>query len=116
MDYLVKNQTLTNVCYVTLLKQLEEKIKKKKGLINQFYRWSSTNMLLLFNNVASNLLTIQRINLIYPHQSSSCFLNWKKELSSCYFAINNNVIDAVNLYLEDQYSTFYKTGIPKLQD
>ena len=40
----------------------------------------------------------------------------EKELSNQHFVIDNDVIDAVDVYLEDQDSSFYKEGICKLYD
>lgn len=40
----------------------------------------------------------------------------KKELSGQHFATNTDVIGAVEAYLEDQDSSFYKEGICKLHN
>ena len=40
----------------------------------------------------------------------------KKELNGQHFATDNDVIDAVEMYSEDQDSSFYEEGIRKLHD
>ena len=44
------------------------------------------------------------------------FPKMKKELSGQHFATDNDVIDAVEVYLKDQDSSFHKEGILKLHD
>ena len=44
------------------------------------------------------------------------FSKIEKELSNQYFAMDNDIIDAVEVYLEDQGSSFYEEGICELHE
>ena len=120
---MTKGQSITGQYYANLLRQLQEKIKKnqhgKLSLGVLFHQDNdSTQIHHGFRYIYDCSFQLLNICLTYPIWLPQIILfsKMKKEHSSQHFTMNNVIIDAVKLYLEDQDSNFYEEGICKLHD
>jgi hypothetical protein len=64
---------------------------------------------------ASSVLITHPILWIWPHWTTICSLDWKKQLKGCYFLSNAEVIAAKETWLEGQHSEFFLSGLQKLE-
>ena len=58
-------------------------------------------------NWASNVLITHPILWIWPCQTNTCSLDWKKQLKVCHFSSNMEVIAAAETWLDRQTSEFF---------
>ena len=64
---------------------------------------------------ASNVLIIHPILRIWPHQTTTCSLDRKKQLIGRHFSSNAEVIAAVETWLDGQPSELFLSGLQKLE-
>ena len=125
IDYLSKGQTVTGSYYANLLRQLRQKIKEN--------RREKLSLGLLFHqeNVPAHKSAVALAAIhdcgfqLVEHPSYSpdlvlsdyyLFPKLKSYLCGNHLATDDDVIIAVNEYLEDQTSKFYEEGTKKLHD
>ena len=122
---MTKGQFITGQYYANLLRELREKIKKngpeKLSLGVLFHQDNAPA-----HKSSAALATIHEYDFQLvehpPYSPDSApsdnylFPKMKKELSGQHFTTDNDVIDAVEIYLEDQDSSFCKERIRKLYD
>lgn len=124
IDYLAKGETITGNYYARLLKTLRDKIKeKRRGKL-------SKGILLLHDNASAHtsqiaIATAQDCGFeILPHPPYSpdlapsdfyLFPKLKFELKGKHFANDDDVIAAVEIFLESQSENFFMDGLVKLE-
>jgi len=64
---------------------------------------------------SSNVLITHPILRIWPRRSTTCSLDWKKQLKVCHFSSDAEVIAAAETWLDEQPSEFLLSGLQKLQ-
>lgn len=124
LDYLEKGKTITSAYYVSLLNQLNDKIREKRSGLKK------KKIIFLQDNAPAHksFLTITKLNdlkydlLDHPPYSPDLapsdfflFTNLKKFLSGKRFRDNQEAIDAVNGYFESLDEKHYKQGMELLK-
>jgi histone-lysine N-methyltransferase SETMAR len=125
VDYLEKGHTIPGTYYANLLRQLKEKIKiLRRGKLTRgvlFHQdnapsHKSTVAMAAINECGFEILEHPPYSPDLAPSDYYLFPKLKKKLSGRQFETNDDVIDAVNQFLEDQDADFYKAGIRMLQD
>ena len=123
VDYLEKGHTITGTYYVNLLHQLREKIKSlRRGKLARGVLFHQDNAPAHKSTVAMAAINECGFELLeHPPYSPDLapsdyylFPKLKKELCGRHFDTDDDVIGAVNQFLEDQSPDFYKAGISML--
>lgn len=120
VDFLESGRTITGTYYAHLLQQLREKIKeKRRGKLTKIPLFHHDNAPAHTSSVA--IATIQNCGFqLLPHPPYSpdlapsdfhLFPKMKLELSGRHFTSNNDVMEAVEQYLQAKETSFYKEGI-----
>ena len=64
---------------------------------------------------ASNVLITHPILRIWPRRTTTCSLDWKKQLKGRHFSSDVGVIAAVETWLGGQLFDFFLSGLQKLE-
>jgi len=59
---------------------------------------------------ASNVLIVHPILRTWPHRTTTCSLDWKKQLKVRHFSSDSDVIAAAETWLDGQISEFFKVA------
>ena len=63
---------------------------------------------------ASSVLIIHPILRIWPRRTTTCSLDWKKQLNGRQFSTDAEVIAAAETWFEGQFSELFLSGLQKL--
>ena len=108
IDYLPKGQTINAEYYSSLFVQLKDILKDK-------HRGKFTKGVLLFHDIApahrvvatQKKLGFHPILRIWPRRTTTCSLDWKKQLKCRHFLSEAEVIAAAETWLDGQHSDFF---------
>lgn len=124
LDFLESGKTITGVYYAQLLHRLRENIKAKRpGMLTKGVIFHQDNAPAHTSAVAMSAIQSCGFEIL-PHPPYSpdlapsdfhLFPKMKLELSGRRFTSNDDVIEAVEEYLQSKNSTFYEQGIRALQ-
>jgi len=64
---------------------------------------------------ASNILITHPILQIWPRRTTTCSLDWKKQLKSRHFSSDTEIIAAAETWLDGKPSDFFFSGLQKLE-
>ena len=64
---------------------------------------------------ASNVLITHPILRIWPRRTTTCSLDWKKQLRVGHFSSEAEVIADAETWLDGQHSDFFLSGLQKLE-
>ena len=118
IEYLPKGQTINTEHYLFLLVQLKDILKEKHSEKVTKGRGSCpcTTMPRLTGHLqprrnwptwASNVLITHHILRIWPCRTTSCSLDWKKQLKIRHFSSDAEVIAAAETWIDGQLSEFF---------
>lgn len=125
VDYLKKGHTITGTYYASLLDNLRVEIKKKrrgkltKGVIFHQDNAPAHKSAVVMAKIHECGFQLAEHPPYSPDLAPSDFYLFpkiKNELRGRHFKSDDDVIDAVSLFLEGQDSSFYREGITKLHD
>ena len=68
-----------------------------------------------FPTCASNVFITHPILWIWPRRTTTCSLDWKKQLKGRHFSSDMEVIAAAETQLDGQLSEFFLSGLQKLE-
>ena len=115
IDYLPKGQTINAEYYLSLLVQLKDILKEKRcGNFTKAPCFCTTMPRLTghlpprrnWPTWASNFLTTHPILRIWPCRTTTCSLDWKKQLKVRHFSSDAEVNAAAETWLDGQPSDF----------
>jgi [histone H3]-lysine36 N-dimethyltransferase SETMAR len=124
IDYLERGHTITGVYYAGLIKKLREVIKeKRRGKLTAGVLFHQDNAPAHKSHVAMAAISDAGFELLdHPAYSPDLapsdfhlFTNLKKELRGTHYTDDNEVMHAVNSWLEGQPKKFYEQGIRDLK-
>ena len=126
IDYLPKGQTINAEYYSSLLVQLKDILKEKRRGAWRSARGSCpcTTMPRLTGHLqprrnwsawAFSILITHSVLRIWPRGTTTCSLDWKKQLKGRHFSSDAEVIAAVESWLNGQLSEFFLSGLQKLE-
>jgi len=112
IDYLPKGQTINVEYYSSLLVQLKDILKVNAAEASPKGSCSCTTMPRLTGLLqprrnwptrASSVLITHPILRIWPRRTTTCSLDWKKQLQSRHFSSDADVIAAAKTWLDGQF-------------
>ena len=124
VDYLQKGQTINGQYYASLLRQLRETIKlKRRGKLSKGVLFHQDNAPVHKSAIAMAAINDCGFELVeHPPYSPDLapsdfhlFPQLKRVIAGTHFQSNDDVIHAVEAFLNDQEKEFYKSGIEALK-